>query len=264
MQLRTVAVPRVLDVGAVAAMATALADACADEHTEVVLLEGGAPFCTGLDLEGLLVGGAALHAQAAATAFAELLLALRFASKPTVAVLRGDALGGGLGLAAACDVVVAARDARVGLPEATVGLAPSMILPLIGERIGSRRARHWALTPQTRNAAEAAAAGLVDEVVDVASSDDHAALERAVRRWAKALRYARPEARALLDQTAASLALAAAVREGAALTGSVIGSAEGRARIADALGMEVRSLAAADVAGTLDSAPEPGKSSAPR
>ncbi len=83
---------------------------------------------------------------------------------PTLAVVRGPAMGGGCGLAATLDRVIAAEDAVFAMPEVTLGVAPAQIAPFVARRIGATRAR-WLMLSGTRlDAAAALAAGLADLV----------------------------------------------------------------------------------------------------
>jgi len=87
---------------------------------------------------------------------------------PTIAVVRGAAIGGGFGLAAACDRVIAAEDAVFAMPEVTLGVAPAQIAPFVVRRTGATRARWLMLSAAKLRAAQALEAGLADEVVPVA------------------------------------------------------------------------------------------------
>jgi isohexenylglutaconyl-CoA hydratase len=87
---------------------------------------------------------------------------------PTIAVVTGYALGGGCGLAAACDRVIAADDAIFGTPEVTLGVAPAQIAPFLLRRCGARRARWLMLGGARLGAAAAREAGLADVVVTTA------------------------------------------------------------------------------------------------
>ena len=102
-------------------------------------------------------------------AFARLVQAIRTIGKPVVAVVAGIALGGGVGIAAAADVVIASTRAAFGLPEALFGLVPGVVMPILLERMTPQKARWLALTGHTRSASEAQQLGLVDLVV---SDDD--------------------------------------------------------------------------------------------
>ena len=69
---------------------------------------------------------------------------------PTLGVVRGAAMGGGCGLAAALDRVIAARDAVFAMPEVTLGVAPAQIAPIVARRLGAPRARWLAERDEAR------------------------------------------------------------------------------------------------------------------
>jgi enoyl-CoA hydratase/carnithine racemase len=154
----------VLDAGRVSALRRVV-----DARPRVLVLEGTEDFCTGLDL-GLGAGGGerdvAERLRAGVEALAACLVAIDAASTVVVAAVRGRALGGGLGLAAVADVVIAEPSARFGLPEALLGLLPAAVFPFVARRVGVARARALFLTGATWSADEAQRAGLVDEVCD--------------------------------------------------------------------------------------------------
>jgi isohexenylglutaconyl-CoA hydratase len=83
---------------------------------------------------------------------------------PTLAVVRGAAMGGGCGLAAACDQVLAAEDAAFAMPEVTLGVAPAQIAPFVVRRIGATRARWLMLSGERLDARKALELGLADQV----------------------------------------------------------------------------------------------------
>lgn len=139
-----------------------------DDSVRVVLLTGaGDTFCAGGDLsdmgrisppQGDSDGGEQ------GSGFADLNLLLCRLGKPTVAMVRGAAMGGGLGLVAACDLALAAESALFGTPEINVGLWPMIIsLPLL-RCVGRRQALRLMLGGQKVGAAEALRIGLVSEV----------------------------------------------------------------------------------------------------
>jgi enoyl-CoA hydratase/carnithine racemase len=99
--------------------------------------------------------------------FATLLEQLLNAPRPTLAVIDGPALGGGLGLAAACDFVLATPLARFGLPEALYGLTPAMIRPALLTRLSVQKLNMLMFTCHSRSAEEALSLGLVDRIVRV-------------------------------------------------------------------------------------------------
>jgi enoyl-CoA hydratase/carnithine racemase len=224
----TIRLPRQLDAASVAALARDLAAVLRSESGAVVL-RGAEPevYCAGLALD-------ADAAAASTQAFADVLGALHGSGKPTLALVDGQCIGGGLGLAAACDWVVATDRATFALPELLWGLVPAIIWPVVAGRMAPQAARRWTLTAWSRPAWEALAAGLVDDVVPADGLDR--AAERALRMLARvepdALRHLRDWAR-----TAASLPLDQALARGAALTaGRMQDPAVRRRRAAFAVG----------------------------
>jgi len=92
---------------------------------------------------------------------------LQHAAVPTIALVQGGCFGGGTGIIAACDVVVASDDAIFSIAEVRWGLMPGIILPQLDRAIGLRQARRYALTGERFDAHEARRIGLVHEVVAV-------------------------------------------------------------------------------------------------
>ncbi|MEZ4338959.1 MAG: enoyl-CoA hydratase/isomerase family protein [Sandaracinaceae bacterium] len=163
MESRCIALPPQLDAAAIAELERRLREALAS-GAPVLVLEGVEPgvFCRGLDLTALASDA---DAREAVRGFARCLFALTEAARPTLAVVAGDALGGGLGLAAACDLTLATTEARVGLPEALFGILPAMIMPALLTRMTPQRARLLALSCVSEEATWARDAGLFDRVV---------------------------------------------------------------------------------------------------
>jgi cyclohexa-1,5-dienecarbonyl-CoA hydratase len=90
---------------------------------------------------------------------------------PTMAVVRGRCLGGGFELALACDLILAADDARLGLPEIRLGVFPPAGAALLPARIGASRAAAAILSGEPRPAAWWAAAGLIERIVPAGDLD---------------------------------------------------------------------------------------------
>jgi methylglutaconyl-CoA hydratase len=86
---------------------------------------------------------------------------LRHFPHPTVALIQGGCFGGGIGIAAACDISIAAQDAVFAISEVRWGITPAPIIPLLVDRIGSRALGRLALTGERFTAAEALRIGLV-------------------------------------------------------------------------------------------------------
>jgi enoyl-CoA hydratase/carnithine racemase len=133
----------------------------------VVIRAAGKTFSSGGDL-GDLQRDAELSAEervANLMRFDAMLRAIDEAPQVTLAVVQGAALGGGFGLVCCADIALAGEAARFGLPEARLGLSPALISPYVIARLGLPRARALMLTGGHLTAAEALAAGLVNEVL---------------------------------------------------------------------------------------------------
>ena len=151
----------------------ACAAAKADPSAQVIVLTGAGDkaFCAGADLSGMAAGAGYLDLHDARGELAGLFRDLYALGKPTVARVRGYALAGGLGLALACDLLVAADDAVFGVPEVNVGLWPHLItVPLI-RSMPPKKALELMLTGRRFDAAEADRLGFVHRVVPVERLD---------------------------------------------------------------------------------------------
>jgi methylglutaconyl-CoA hydratase len=152
----------------IAELDTAFASLEADDSVRVIVLAGaGKHFSAGADLQWMQrasTAGEDWNLQDARR-FAGMLGRIEQCAKPVVARVQGAALGGGVGLACACDVAVASDDASFSVSEAKFGILPSVIGPYVVNAVGKRQARRLALTATRIRAAEALAIGLVQQVV---------------------------------------------------------------------------------------------------
>lgn len=156
------------------ALRTAAEQADLDPHVRVVVIRGaGRDFCAGLDLAELLgsVDRSLGDNEADALRLGELFLSLRRMPKPVIAAVRGHALAGGCGLATACDLVLAASDARLGYPEVQRGFVPAMVLVFLRRLVGEKQAFDLAATGRLLSAEEAQRAGLVSRVLSPETFD---------------------------------------------------------------------------------------------
>ena len=147
--------------------------AAADEAVRVIVITGSGDtaFSAGGDLSGGFVD-APLEEHAERAALVGLFRSLRRCGKPTVARVNGHALAGGLGLAAACDVVVAVEDATFGAPEIKVGLWPMMITAVLQRVMPHKAALELMMTGRRITAEEAQRLGVVSRVVPRGDLDD--------------------------------------------------------------------------------------------
>ena len=151
--------------------ARALAD---DDTVRVLVLAGAGPaFCAGADLGWMRRMRDYDEARnlADAEAVADMFHAMASLPMPLIARVHGAALGGGAGLLAISDLVIAADDAQVGFTEARVGILPATIAPYVIRRVGIATARTAFLRAHRMSAPEAHRVGLIDEVCPAGSLD---------------------------------------------------------------------------------------------
>jgi len=157
----------------------AMAQVTADSAVRVIVIAGNGPvFCSGADLNYLKWAGGLAHDDNMADArkYAAMGEAVYAASQPVIARVQGGAYGGGVAVAAACDVVIAERSATFAITEARYGFTPSLMVPYLLGRMGQRECRRWCLTGEAMSASEAFRIGLADIVVEDSLDDKVAAV----------------------------------------------------------------------------------------
>jgi enoyl-CoA hydratase/carnithine racemase len=138
-------------------------------------------FSSGGDLAGFAADVPLAHKHAGSERFPRLFELIGRLGKPSLCAANGHVLAGALGLALACDLIVAREGARFGTPEIDVGLFPFMIMALIYRNVGRKRASELLLLGEQVSAAEAERIGIVNRVVPAAEFDAF------VRDWAERL-----------------------------------------------------------------------------
>lgn len=146
----------------------------------LVLTGEGSAFCAGADMNWMRrsVRFSREENEADALRFATMMLSLDELPIPTIARVNGACLGGGMGLIACCDVVVASDAADFGFTEVRLGIAPAVISSFVLPKIGAAAARRWFLTGEIFKAETARAMGLVHEVAAADGLD--AAVDRLI------------------------------------------------------------------------------------
>ena len=180
--LRRPQVHNAFNAQVIADLTTAFQELHSDERLHGVVLTGEGPSFS---------AGADINAMKAATAFTEednindalhlvtLLHSINSCPCPVLARVNGTAMGGGIGLVAASDIVIAAESARFAFSEVKLGIAPAMISPFVVRKIGERYARVLFVTGERFSAARAYDIGLVHAVVPLEQLD--AAVEKAIQ-----------------------------------------------------------------------------------
>jgi methylglutaconyl-CoA hydratase len=156
----------------------------------LVLTGAGSAFSAGADLDWMrrAANFGPAENRADARALEAMLSALDSFPRPTVARVNGAAIGGGVGLVAACDIAIASEDAVFAMSEVRLGLMPAVVAPFVRRAMGERACRRLFLSAERFDAVSAKALGLVHEVV----ADE--ALDGAVDATLEALLQGGPEA----------------------------------------------------------------------
>jgi enoyl-CoA hydratase len=138
-------------------------------------------FSSGANLGGFAGDVSLVHKHFGSERFVELFKLITAFPKPTICSAGGHVLAGALGIALACDLIVASEDATFGTPEINVGVFPFMIMALIYRNAGRKKANELLLLGERWSAQDALAAGIVNKVVPAGEFD------AAVAGWAKKL-----------------------------------------------------------------------------
>jgi methylglutaconyl-CoA hydratase len=140
--------------------------------TRVAVLAGEGPaFCAGADIEWMKRGASLTPEEndRDAATVSSMLLAVDECPVPVISRVHGVVLGGGIGLVAASDIVVADASSQFGFPEVRLGIVPAVISAFVLPILGARQARRYFLTGERFPAPEARALGLVHETVPAAA-----------------------------------------------------------------------------------------------
>jgi enoyl-CoA hydratase/carnithine racemase len=143
-------------------------------------------FSSGANLGGFAGDQPLVHKHFGSERFVGLFKLIGELGKPTVCAVRGHVLAGALGIALACDLIVASEEATFGTPEINVGAFPFMIMSLVYRNVPRKKANELLLLGERWSAEEALAAGLVNKVVPAEEFD------AAVSEWAVELASASP------------------------------------------------------------------------
>jgi enoyl-CoA hydratase/carnithine racemase len=138
-------------------------------------------FSSGGNLTGFAADVALVHKHFGTALFPRVFRLIADLGKPSICAANGHVLAGALGLALACDLVVAMEEARFGTPEINIGLFPFMIMALIYRNVGRKKTAELMLLGEQISAAEAERIGIVNRVVAAEQFDD------AVGEWASKL-----------------------------------------------------------------------------
>jgi len=163
---------------------------CDNDVNVVILQSEGKTFCAGASFDELLSISDFETGKHFFSGFASVINAMRKCSKIIIGKIQGKAVGGGVGLASACDFTFAYQDAAIKLSELAIGIGPFVIEPVVSRKIGKTAMTYLSLQPNTWQTADwAVAKGLYADVFD-----SYAELDEATLSFAKKLAAYNPEA----------------------------------------------------------------------
>jgi len=141
------------------------------ENSDILVIilksEGDRAFCAGASFDELMAVSNLEEGKVFFSGFAKVINAMRICKKVIVGRVQGKTVGGGVGLASACDYVFASVDASIRLSELTIGIAPLVIEPAVERKIGTAAISELSLAPSDwKNAYWAKEKGLFSEVFD--------------------------------------------------------------------------------------------------
>lgn len=206
-----------------------------DAVRAIVLAANGPSFCAGADLNWMkkMAGYSHDENEADAMRLADMLRTIYLCPKPVVARVQGDCYAGGMGLVAACDIVVASESAGFCLSEVKLGLIPATISPYVIKAMGEQAARRYFITAERFDAAEAQRIGVAHAVVAPEALDATVAgiVKALVNNSPHAVRQAKTLVREIVGQPVDD----ALLRDTAGRIAAIRASTEGREGVASFL-----------------------------
>ena len=222
--------------GAIAELARAFDElGRSDAVRAIVLAANGPSFCAGADLNWMkkMAGYSHDENHADAMRLADMLRTIYLCPKPVVARVQGDCYAGGMGLVAACDIVVASEAAGFCLSEVKLGLIPATISPYVIKAMGEQAARRYFITAERFDAAEAQRIGVAHAVVAPEALD--ATVAGIVRALVNNSPHAVRQAKTLVREIVGQPVDDALLRDTAGRIAAIRASTEGREGVASFL-----------------------------
>jgi len=145
----------------------------ADAIRVIVLTNVGNTFCAGADLTNSRPGVSGMSSDGDGTALSDIFVGMQGSATPVIGKINGHAVGGGVGLVAACDLSYVRSDAKIGFTEVRLGVAPAVISVVCLPKLSRADAMETFLTGERFSPARAAEMGLVNAAVDPECLDDH-------------------------------------------------------------------------------------------
>jgi methylglutaconyl-CoA hydratase len=200
-----------------------------DEKVRLVILTGeGKSFCAGADLNWMkrMKDYSFEENLKDSNTLAELFTVINHFKKPTIARMNGSALGGGAGLIACCDYVIAEDSALIGFTEVRLGLVPAVISPFVIAKIGESQARATFLSGARFNVERAMSMGLVHQITSFDKIDED--VENIVKEFLQAGPVAQKTAKELISVVVTNNDISKSRKYTTELISKVRASAEGQ------------------------------------
>jgi len=166
-----------------------LNDSIISDDCRIIVIQGrDKVFCRGMDFKNLLSNVNNIIGNDFSEPYKNVVKLIRNSPKPVIAKIDGDVLAGGMGVALACDIIIATKSSVFGLSEVLFGIIPAYVFPLLLERVPFKKARFLILSSKRFNAEDAYKYGIIDEITE----DDK--LDKTEKDYIKRLLYSSPDA----------------------------------------------------------------------
>jgi enoyl-CoA hydratase/carnithine racemase len=165
-------------------------DAC-----RLIIIQGrDGVFSKGMDFKGFVKDSGAKFSNDFSEPYKDILNLIHYSPKPVIAYIDGEVLAGGMGIALACDIVLATENSTFGLSEVLFGIIPAFVTPVLLTRIPLKKLYYLILSSKRIDAAEACQIGLVDDLLDSKRAP------RLLKNYIKRILYSSPKALALTKE----------------------------------------------------------------
>jgi len=177
-----------------------LLEGIGNNECRVIVIEGkNGIFSRGMDFKNLLKNADNGIKEDFSTPYKDVVKIIRNSPKPVIGKIDGDVLAGGMGIALACDILIATKRSIFGLSEVLFGIIPAYVYPFLLERVSFKKARNLVLSSKRFDAFTAYELGIIDEVVE----DDK--IDKKLKEYLQRLLYSSPKALALTKKYADEL-----------------------------------------------------------
>lgn len=177
-----------------------ITEAIKSDDCRVIVIEGSeGVFSRGMDFQNLLKHTDKEIKPDFSRPYIDAVMAIHDSPKPVIAAIDGEVLAGGMGIALACDIMIATKRSIFGLSEVLFGIIPAYVFPFLLERVPFKKARFIVLSSKKFTAEQFFNMGIIDELTE---DDQH---EKKIMEYIKRLLYSSPEALSLVKSYSDSI-----------------------------------------------------------